>query len=39
MANVIQKVITTKGDLDLKKLLDDAAANLQTTTFDKVKID
>jgi multiple sugar transport system substrate-binding protein len=37
MANVIQKVFTSKGDLDLQKILDDAAAKLQTATFDKVK--
>ncbi|BBI35442.1 ABC transporter substrate-binding protein [Cohnella abietis] len=38
MSNVIQKVFTSKGDIDLKKLLDDAAEKLQKATFDKVKI-
>jgi multiple sugar transport system substrate-binding protein len=38
MANVIQKVFTSKGDIDLQKLLDDAAANLQKNSFDKVVI-
>jgi multiple sugar transport system substrate-binding protein len=38
MANVIQKVFTTKGALDLQKLLDDAAAKLQKASFDKVVI-
>lgn len=38
MANVIQKVFTSKGDLDLQKLLDDAAANLQKNSFDKVVV-
>jgi multiple sugar transport system substrate-binding protein len=39
MANVIQKVFTSKGDLDLQKILDDAAAKLQQASFDKVKIE
>jgi multiple sugar transport system substrate-binding protein len=39
MANVIQKVFTSKGDIDLKQILDDAAAKLQKASFDKVKIE
>jgi multiple sugar transport system substrate-binding protein len=37
VANVIQKVFTTKG-VDVKKLLDDAAAKVQKDKFDKVKV-
>ncbi|WP_256761092.1 sugar ABC transporter substrate-binding protein [Cohnella sp. WQ 127256] len=39
MANAIQKVFTSKGDLDLQKILDDTAAKLQKSSFDKVKIE
>lgn len=39
MANVIQKVFTSSGNLDLQKLLDDAAAKLQKANFDKVQVD
>ncbi|QMV41218.1 sugar ABC transporter substrate-binding protein [Cohnella cholangitidis] len=39
MANTIQKVFTSKGDLDLQKILDDTAAKLQKGSFDKVKIE
>jgi multiple sugar transport system substrate-binding protein len=38
MANAIQKVFTIKGDLDLKKILDDAAAKIQKASFDKVVV-
>ncbi|MFB9327868.1 ABC transporter substrate-binding protein [Paenibacillus aurantiacus] len=38
MANVIQKVLISKGELDLQKLLDDAAAKVQKENFDKVKV-
>ncbi|RED55516.1 ABC transporter substrate-binding protein [Cohnella lupini] len=38
MANVIQKVFTSKGDIDLQQLLDDAAAKVQKNIFDKVVI-
>ncbi|RKP46786.1 sugar ABC transporter substrate-binding protein [Cohnella endophytica] len=39
LANVIQKVFTSKGDIDLQKILDDAAAKIQKNNFDKVKIE
>jgi multiple sugar transport system substrate-binding protein len=39
MSNVIQKVFTSKGDLDLQKILDDAADKLQKASFDKVVIE
>lgn len=39
MANVIQKVFTSKGDINLQQILDDAAAKLQKASFDKVKIE
>ncbi|WP_246120307.1 ABC transporter substrate-binding protein [Cohnella terricola] len=39
MANAIQKVFTSKGDLDLQKLLDDTAAKVQKGSFDKVNIE
>jgi len=39
MANAIQKVFTSKGDIDLQKILDDTAAKVQKGSFDKVKIE
>jgi multiple sugar transport system substrate-binding protein len=39
LSNVIQKVFTSKDALDLKQILDDAAAKVQKGSFDKVKIE
>jgi ABC-type glycerol-3-phosphate transport system substrate-binding protein len=38
MANVIQKVFTTK-DVDLKKVLDEAAAKVQKEFYDKITVE